>query len=155
MPELSPEIEAEYLVEIFKPKMFKPLMDRAIRTIQNFEKDNPFDGIAFSGVSGAALAFPISLLTGKHLICVRKERSSHSDKRVLGLMNAQRYIIVDDQIDSGETLFRIRKEMAIAIPEAKLIGVFIWGYIQPGWAKDHKDFPIIRDQNYPSGVFLS
>lgn len=149
MPELSPEIEAEYLVEIFKPKMFKPLIDRAIRTIQNFENDNPFDGIAFSGVSGAALAFPISYLTGKHLICVRKEPSSHGKHKVIGLVNAERYIIVDDQIDSGATINRIVTSIGERSPEAELVGIYVFGWIEDPWLRENKHIRIIE---YPVGV---
>src|SRR5271169_5314809 len=97
----EPYIEADYLNHIFKVKSYTDIVDKAIEAIRFFGAQNPYDGIAFCGVSGAAIAFPLSYALKKHLICVRKD-PSHDKQEVVGLVKAKRYIIVDDQIETGE-----------------------------------------------------
>ena len=78
----------------------------------------PFDAIAFTGVSGAALAFILSYELKIPLICVRRDENDGHHAKVPqmmlpystileGALDAKRYLIVDDFIEQGNTIRRI------------------------------------------------
>ena len=95
--------------------------------IAKFVKQNKIDAIAFSGTSGAAYAYPLALKLNLSLICVRKSiNGNHYNKYVEGCYNAERYIIVDDFIDTGATIRRILKKVKTFSSEAKCSGIFLY-----------------------------
>ena len=57
----KPEIQTDYLGKIYRVNDFVKVVNKAARSIQTFRRKNPFDAIAFTGTSGAALAYPLSL----------------------------------------------------------------------------------------------
>lgn len=74
-----------------------------------------FDAIAFRGLSGALIAPLVAVRMKKHFLAVRKpSEKNHSTMKVEGDFDAQRYIILDDFIDSGETIKEIITEINIA-----------------------------------------
>lgn len=80
-----------------------------------------FDAIAFRGLSGALVAPSIAIMMNKHLLAVRKTGDTdHSKYRVEGYMGCP-YIIVDDLIESGETMETIIDAVG-SFPEA----IFLW-----------------------------
>lgn len=84
-----------------------------------------FDAIAVSGYSAALVAPIIAHRMKKNLILVRKDSESrHSTYLVEGPVN-QRYIIIDDIIDSGHTLKFIEERVATCL-EGKLYGVYLY-----------------------------
>jgi len=78
---------------------------RVVKNLEKLQKKVKFDAIAFRGMSGAAIAYPVSAIAGYHLIGVRKRRKSHggnvegSENR-----NIRRYIILDDFVAGGDTV---------------------------------------------------
>jgi adenine/guanine phosphoribosyltransferase-like PRPP-binding protein len=85
-----------------------------------------FDSIAFRGISGALIAPILALLMGKTLCAVRKPQQqelSHGCK-VEGDANTKRFIIVDDFIASGSTVYEILKEIALFAPKAVCVGFY-------------------------------
>jgi len=83
-------------------------IEKAVESLQEVDKTTPFDAIAFTGMSGAAMAFPLAIKLEKDLIMVRKpSSSSHSDYDVEGQNQSKNYIIVDDFPETGATKKRI------------------------------------------------
>ncbi len=121
-----PDISSiSYLYDIFDTGRFSAIIEKAVESIKLFDSQNPFDAIAFAGMSGAAIAYPLSYILKKHLICVRKpDIHSHSWQSVEGVKNSKRYIIVDDCIDSGETVANIRRSIT-EFSKTQLVGIYL------------------------------
>lgn len=81
-----------------------------------------FDAIACRGVSGMLIAPIVAMRLNKTLIVVRKGEPTHSTYAVEGDHGAQRYIILDDFIDSGDTIREIGASVHNANPSAKCVG---------------------------------
>ena len=102
-------------------------MKKAVKLLRLFRRKNPFDAIAFTGTSGAALAYPLSYLLGMPLICVRKSiRDNHFGSKLEGLVSAKKYIIVDDFIESGKTINRITRSIKSENKKAKCVGIYLY-----------------------------
>lgn len=100
--------------------MLEQRIDLAVRALELHK----FDAIAFTGMSGALIAPPVSLKLGKPFIMVRKPYvSGHSEWAVEGDYGAKSYIILDDFMATGETVKRIRKQIAAVMPSAKYGGM--------------------------------
>ena len=91
------------------PISLKREMDRAIRAFKILKEKMQIDAIAFSGSSGAALAFPLALRYKIPLIYVRKqgEKSHGTQVEVNTTDHLRTYVIVDDFVSSGETVQHI------------------------------------------------
>jgi adenine/guanine phosphoribosyltransferase-like PRPP-binding protein len=118
-------IRTEYLDSVFRLHRYLPVVKAAIQALKKVDKKTPFDAIAFRGVSGAALAFPLSLALKKPLICIRKG-SSHYGRKFEGCISAKTYIIVDDFIETGQTIEAIIKEISKIKPNAVPVGIFLY-----------------------------
>ena len=93
----------------YAPRSLKAQVKRVVRNLKKLQKKVKFDAIAFSGLSGAAVAYPVSALGGFHLITVRKSRAKSHGGHVEGSekRNIQRYIILDDFVGKGTTVTTI------------------------------------------------
>lgn len=99
-----------YHSKTYNPRSLKIQVNRIVRNLKKLRKTVKFDAIAFCGLSGAAIAYPVSVLAGYHLITIRKERNNqHHGHRVEGSesRNIRRYIILDDFIGTGKTVTTI------------------------------------------------
>ena len=89
-----------------------------------------FDSIAFRGLSGALIAPSVADILKKNLIAVRKEKTCHSCYRVEG--TAGRYIIIDDQVASGETVRQIKEKIEqgkeFKDKGCELVAIFLYRY---------------------------
>jgi len=120
-------LRTEYLRRVFETDTFIDLVNHAATRLKEFGAKTPFDAIAFTGVSGAALAFPLSVALRKPLLCVRKgNESTHSPLRVEGDFSARTYIIVDDFIFSGATVNRITRMIGEEILGATPVGIYLY-----------------------------
>lgn len=99
-------IKTNYLDSIYT-RRFTKLVPKTINLIKTYRRKHDFDAIAFTGSSGAALAYPASFLLKIPLIHVRKSDGSHYQDPIEGSMSSKRYLIVDDMISSGYTVNRI------------------------------------------------
>ena len=135
---------------IFHPEILKAMTTSAVPKLRRFHKKNPFDVMAFTGLSGALFA---SILSGRlqiPMVMVRKANDLHgpggTKKRVCGFKNFKKYIIIDDLVASGETLKRIHKEVSkfstAANPE--LVGVALYYH--------YNDYTSWPDHRSPMGV---
>lgn len=123
---MNMSIRTSYLEAVFTRGVYARRVKAAIAALREFDRTHPFGAIAFTGVSGAAFAFPISLALRKPLLCARKRGgSSHTSLTVEGKTTVRTYVIVDDCIDSGKTLRRIQDEVQ-GETSAKLLGVYLY-----------------------------
>lgn len=137
----EPEITTSYLSRVYYPVLYKKHVKETIDAVRKYKKKNPVDAIAFTGTSGAAYAYPVSLAVGLPLICVRKPGSQHYGTGIEGCRNAKSYIIIDDFISSGATLRRIIKMVKKTSHEAQLKAIFL--YSDDRRRKAWKDYPVI------------
>lgn len=118
-------IQTDYLYDIYNVDVFAKLLTKATAKIRILHKKLKFDAIAFTGTSGAALAYPISAKLKLPLICVRKGKS-HSRYPVEGCMNAKKYIIIDDFIAYGNTIRKIKSAVKKYCTESVLVGIVLY-----------------------------
>lgn len=144
-----PRVKTEYLKDVYKPRLYLNTINEAFAALAAFNEHRPFDSIAFTGTSGAAVAYPLSFLLGKRLTCIRKEdEDSHfrvfaRGKRVEGCVNPRRYVIVDDCICSGNTVRSIEKAIKEVSPGAKLIGIYLYSDAYTTRCGLWRDTPVI------------
>jgi len=122
-------IRTDYLSHVFYPDQFKVMVEKAEKRLRELDGHTPFDSIAFTGVSGAALAFPLALALDKTLLCVRKKKSesSHSPFEVEGNYSSECYVIVDDFISSGKTVMEIQRSIDSNVGDmAKPVAVYLY-----------------------------
>lgn len=110
------------------PKALKKLMIKADKKFTKLVKKERIQAIAFSGSSGAALAFPLALKHELPVIYVRKvgEKSHGYNVEFNGAGSGLRYIIVDDFIDTGSTVERIYKKIQKEDKTMICIGAFLY-----------------------------
>lgn len=94
--------------------------------------ENRFDTIAVSGVSGLGIGSVVAYILKKNLAVVRKStKDCRSIYKVESSNNLKRYIIVDDLIETGKTIRRIKTTItkdckANKIPKAKFLTHFLY-----------------------------
>jgi len=108
---MTAKVHSDYLHQVYRVKLFVKLVNRVAAAIKKYRKSHPFEAIAFTGTSGAALAYPVSAKLGIPLLCIRKGNNNHFKNPVEGYVGAKSYAIIDDFIDTGDTLRKILKEM--------------------------------------------
>jgi len=128
---MSYEIYTDYLHKVYNPKEFKAVINKATNKIKEFRKKNKFDSIAFCGMSGASIAYPLSYNLGIPLTCIRKPGKNHfSNNRTYsleGAINFNKYIIVDDFICSGNTVNKIIKTInKCSDNNTQLLGIYLF-----------------------------
>jgi adenine/guanine phosphoribosyltransferase-like PRPP-binding protein len=122
MARAKTHVYTDYLQRVYSKKLFAKTIKKTITLVKQLQKQHKFTAIAFSGSSGAALAFPVAYATGLSLIHARKRDSSHwveDNSRckggiVEGTLGAKKYIIIDDFISSGTTVDRILRDVNAA-----------------------------------------
>lgn len=103
---------SSYLRRVFSPRLLGDVVEKTHLKLQEMkEKGYTFDAIAFTGNSGAGIAFPLSAKYGYNLICVRKGEYSHGKNIEASPERIEKYVIVDDQIDRGDTVRRVLNEL--------------------------------------------
>ncbi len=120
-------VNTRYLGKVYRVNNFTNTVKIATNTLRKYRQKHKFDAIAFTGTSGAALAYPLSYTLKIPLICVRKStRDNHFGSKVEGCYSVDKYIIVDDFIDTGSTIEKIQKAIKEEIKEAKLMGIYLY-----------------------------
>jgi len=104
---LDYSIRTQYLERLYGPKFFK-LVPKAVKQLTALKKQLKFDALAFSGNSGAGFGFPLSYLMKMPVINVR-HATEHCSLTLEGTISSSRYLIIDDCIESGKTIRRIKR----------------------------------------------
>lgn len=129
------------------PKELRTLLMNADKQFAKVIKKHEFDAIAFTGSSGACLAFPLALRYNLPLIYVRKpgERSHGVPIEYNGNTQPKNYIIVDDFVESGKTVGRIVDKIKKQSPMAHCVGIFLYSSSRDHdvWTKAQGYIPIL------------
>lgn len=125
-------MQTSYLQHVFEPGLFQRAVDKTLHTAESLKRSTGFDTIAFSGMSGAAMAFMLSHWMNVPLLCVRKrEDTSHYVKSTRKFLegNAQdvrKYLIVDDFISGGGTVQYMIDTIREANLYAECVGMLMY-----------------------------
>lgn len=131
MPWDANGIRTDYLGKVYEVKTFVDIVDNTVRVLKKFRKTTPFDAIAFTGTSGAAVAYPLSYRMKLPLLCVRKPtENSHyvssGNGEIEGYIDTKRYLIIDDFTCSGDTIRRIIDVIAKDLPSAECAAIALY-----------------------------
>jgi orotate phosphoribosyltransferase-like protein len=118
-------INTQYLKDVYHIGFFNKKIKRCERVLKEFGKKNKFDTILFTGNSGAAFAYPLSISLKKHLLCLRKGKS-HFGPGFEGNFSINKYIIVDDFIESGITIDRLLNKTSKKFKESSCVGILLY-----------------------------
>jgi adenine/guanine phosphoribosyltransferase-like PRPP-binding protein len=135
-----------YLEKVLNPIKRNRTVAKLIEKI--YDSKIQFDAIAVRGISGVSIGTVIAYEFDKPLIIVRKTGDkTHSDRKTEGIVDFNTYIIIDDCIDSGDTMQQIYNDVKAHInchkyrvgwktndysedgntfKYPKLVGIFIW-----------------------------
>jgi len=141
----SHKIKSSYLKVLFDTK-YSLRIKELVKVARKIKRKHPFDAIAFTGMSGAGVAFPLSFLLKVPLILIRKKGYSHSSDEIEGTYNSKRYLIVDDFIDSGETINKIIRTYHYYSPAAKPVAMLLYAEDEPRkrWGKIPVFIPVFH-----------
>lgn len=135
------------------------MVDITIKSAERLRKETEFDTIAFSGISGAAIAFILSHWMDVPLLCVRKKgENSHYHQgggRLLegNIQDMRKYIIVDDFIASGATCNHIIDSIRDGNTRAKCVGMLMYrAYESHKWTHQHSKQEIQVISTRPEGT---
>lgn len=120
-------IISQYLDNVLTAEGMRAKVSRVVQKLKHYT--NEFDAIAFRGISGALIAPAVALSLGKDVIVVRKDESRHSTLRVEGV-RCERYIIVDDFVENGDTISAIRNRISVSDCKSRLVGVVLYNHPQ-------------------------
>lgn len=144
-----------YLEDLIRTDKLKKTLKKAVLAL----KHRKFDAIAFSGYSGALLAAPLSYVLDVPMILVRKDTDNcHSSFLVEGFSAATKYVIVDDCVASGETVWHIINSIKAFAPKAKCIGVLATNEFPSSYTELKADYdsvfckwPLVNPDEYTYG----
>lgn len=116
---------------------------KAVKWLQDKLKDVDFDTIVVRGHSGVAMGSVIAHVMDKNLIIIRKpDEDAHSHEvaeygdEVLRGRNRMKFIIIDDCVDSGETIKQIHEGFKKAFPRRRPIFKGLYLYQDFGMCAD-------------------
>lgn len=113
-----------YGTELTHPIVFADIVENAVKCLKGVK----FDTIVFRGFSGAVVGPAVALRLRKPWVLVRKVGdSSHSPRAVEGNVSGS-YVIIDDFIDTGETVDKITSTFS----DGLCVGVYLYS---PSWLK--------------------
>lgn len=133
----SENVMASYLTRLMTLDNLTKTISRLTEALKPHA--NQFDTIAFRGVSGTMIGPILAMNLQKEMLVVRKlpheSHASHSWRLVEGNGECQKYIIVDDIVASGATLFNICDEIrnvgnwVYGPPKCVGLATFLQGFI--------------------------
>lgn len=138
-----------YLKTIFNPNVFPLTVKNTVAKARALHKKHGFDTIAFSGISGASMAFILASRLKLPLLNIRKmDENSHYVKQmgtlIEGNTGASKYMIVDDFISSGDTVNHIIATIKREMPFAECVAILMFAamadgeHTYPEWEKPMK-----------------
>jgi len=112
-----------YLLNVLNTSILKRIVENTSEFITSQNID--FDSIAARGLSGTLVSSPVCIAINKNLVVVRKGESSHGYS-VEAAVCPERYIIIDDFLDTGATIKAIIDRISSTHHEAKCVGVVLY-----------------------------
>ncbi len=111
-----------YNTAVWEPSKFA----KAVKYVTDCLKTVPFDVLVFRGFSGAVIGPTVALRLKKPWALVPKVGdNSHSSRQIEGKVQGT-YVIIDDFIDSGDTIRAIKNAISETSPKAKCGGVVFY-----------------------------
>lgn len=137
------EICSSYLGVVFDIDRFQKLVPIVVQKAKDIMQKHPFDAIAFTGVSGAAIAFILSYELKIPLICVRRDKNDGHHAKVSqmilpypsvleGALDAKKYLIVDDFISTGITINRILESINDLFDHGDCVAILLYSVSKDG-----------------------
>lgn len=117
-------LSRSHLSFLFELGNFRNVIQKICKVLK--KHDNKFDTIVFRGMSGTLISPTVSLYLRKKMLLVRKQDQSHSPLSVEGDYEVKKYIIIDDCIDSGNTIRSILSKIFEFNRKAKPVGVLLY-----------------------------
>ena len=136
------QLTGKYKITIFMEKysdlncvdyLIKPMKHRdiVIKQYRQALKGIKFSHIVVCGTSGLIIGPVLAPVLKKELIIVRKKNEkTHSSLKLETISSFERkfnYIIVDDLVDSGNTMRHILKTMDGKFVNSHLTGIYVYG----------------------------
>lgn len=165
------KLSSDYLYDVYNDTdRYKQLTYKVVANVERLQAKLKFDSIAFSGYSGCAMAYPVGMLTGIPLICVRKDKeNSHAATLVEGGKDRdhQKYLIIDDFVSSGTTIKRIMDEISkrdesqrqVMQRKCKCVGVLLYTWTKEtaetyntDWLKNKLEVPLFGVESIAFGL---
>ncbi len=84
-----------------------------------------FDTVVVTGLSGTLLGLSVATALDVNLAVVRQWAATHSSRMVEGRIG-ERWILVDDLICSGDTLYRVVENVFRVAPQSVLVGAYCY-----------------------------
>jgi adenine/guanine phosphoribosyltransferase-like PRPP-binding protein len=112
----------DYLSPLFNPTVLRRVVANCSKTVKQLKPD----AIVCRGLSGISIAFAVSIATGVPVAVVRKKDGNHSTFDVEGVINFKSYVVIDDLVDSGKTLKKIRQQVKSKEKDSNCIGVLLY-----------------------------
>jgi orotate phosphoribosyltransferase-like protein len=153
---------------VYNVSEFSKIVEHGIIQAKMALRETKYDTIAFTGTSGAAMAYILSNEMGIPLLCVRKNgEPSHFASGAHGLLEGniatKKYMIVDDFICGGNTMKRIQEEISLRVKGAVCVSILLydfgrstrkeWGGIPIYTARDQCDTNYDQQKLFPYGTF--
>lgn len=122
--------------------MHVQLVVRAFKQAVKANVFGPFEAIAVRGTSGMLFGPLLAHMTRKRLSVIRKpNESAHTSRTLEGVVEASRYVIVDDFVSTGQTVSKIVAGMAESPFKPALAGLFTWNRESyDGWDLTNGDY---------------
>lgn len=120
---------------LFSKENYTRTLNTCIRDLAPL-KDN-FDAVVVSGYSSALIAPAIAFNFDKNLLLVRKSSDTRYSCHTIEGIPGQRYILVDDCIDSGNTCRRIKVACDKFI--CKPFGVYLYNDCSIDWDTNYTE----------------
>lgn len=130
------DIRSQYLECVLDKKKRQKVLKKTVDVLRKHRKK--FDTIVFCGMSGALVAPVVADRLRKGMMLVRKKSDNrHSTFEVEGVI-PERYVIVDDLVDSCSTVQFIIEKIAAECPAAKCVGLLLYDqtWRDKTWAKE-------------------
>lgn len=116
-------VTSGYTKHFVRPESLRATIESCVTYLEHNKLTHAFDTIAFRGMSGAIVAPSVAMRLSKEVIMVRKPgESAHSSYNVEGNREARRVLIVDDFVNSGNTVRIIAEAVKTFVSESSVLG---------------------------------
>ena len=107
------ELYTGYSDTLFIVEKLRPTAKAALRAVRRVENalGRPVH-VAVTGKSGIAMAFAMAMLEDIQIVTIRKTNETSHGSKIEGVGTLADYVILDDFVDSGDTVRRVVRELA-------------------------------------------
>lgn len=123
-------MNSNHLTSTIYPEPRADAVENALASLESLK----FDCIAVRGISGISIGSIVAFQLKKNLAIVRKPNEKfHAPVGPLVLVESPeaviRYVVIDDFVSSGETLYHIQRNMLAIHPNSLCVGMVMYNRI--------------------------